>query len=71
MLPVTVLFWRSIVSTQRRSSARLAAAFPVRARLRSSPKYMSKTQCRPFSTPQCSRTARASTLASAPRLLMK
>ena len=30
----------------------IAAALPVRARLRSSAKYMSRTQCRPFSIPQ-------------------
>lgn len=48
----TALSRRSRDSTRRRNSARLAGAFSVRARLRSSLKYMSKHQCKPFSMPR-------------------
>lgn len=51
-----------------RTTAKLCAALPVRARIWSSPKATSMHQCRLFSTRQCRRTARLIRTASAGKL---
>jgi hypothetical protein len=59
---------RNKFNASRRNVARFSAACPARARLWSSRKHTSNTQCSLFSTPQCPRTARANVSTATGRL---
>ena len=70
LTPHFILQSRKRFKAIRRIVDRFSAPSPLRVRLWSSSKAISKTQCKPFSTPQWSRTAFPKRLGSSVRLLM-